>query len=252
MSGVHLVTAASAAALATARGPHAARRQPRHGTAVHLLRVLLLHRVHHLDLGMRESPVLLLLHSRLLLLLHWIIRSVIRGNLENIDISFKNNYMRTSPICTEHTCEYLKSNTYSFNNYLRWSDYWRGAILLGASRQGPSIVTIRLKVQFDVTFAMITRKNLLRPLTCGGVGGFVVGAGPAGPELAETFPRLPYGEPDAAADMTPGAYWLLPIMPGPYWEPVRDGLFCLGVACWAFIAPGPGNTVGGGGASLTP
>ena len=51
--------------------------------------------------------------------------------------------------------------------------------------------------------------------------------------MADTLPRLPYGEPDAAAaaDMTPGAYWLLPIMPGPYCDPVRDGRFCLGVTC---------------------
>ena len=85
MSGVQLVTAASAATLAAGRGPHAARRQPRHSPAVHLLRVLLLlYGVHHLDLWVRQSAVLLLLHSCLLLLLHWIVRSVIRRNLGNI------------------------------------------------------------------------------------------------------------------------------------------------------------------------
>ena len=71
MPGIHLVTATSAAALAAARGPHTARRQPGHSSAVHLLRVLLLllHGMHHLDLRVRKSSVLLLLQSRLLLLL---------------------------------------------------------------------------------------------------------------------------------------------------------------------------------------
>ena len=94
MPGIHLVTAASTAALAAARGPHTTRRQPGHSSAVHLLRVLLLllYGMHHLDLRVRKSSVLLLLQSRLLLLLHRIVRRIVRRNLEEIPIIIRHGH----------------------------------------------------------------------------------------------------------------------------------------------------------------